>query len=649
MVAGTENTRLWNKDIASYSKEKFISYVANLPIEDSFKKIIADDEFIEGNPIFYIYYPRLFSSAFNKLEAKDIELLCIAGYLYYRSTLFLDNIIDKNSKKGLFLALLCQEEATKIMASIFDLDSGYWNLWNLRRQEYLKAIQIEKELFETRANISLQKYHELADFKAAFGKSAIDALFVASGEIKEKDFKKLLKSHSYFSVAFQINDDVLDFKEDFKNGQFNLAVKEMGKSISESTSVDELNKLFYIRGHAKKLFTGAIEYLDKAILEVKNIEVPQWIFEINMLKRKFHSSIVEIDNYLKRLNREITLSDKKNSEQNINAGIYSAIDFLRNSQNEDGSWEEYVNQGGISDIWSTAYITSKLSEKNLADAFEPEVLKAISFLKDSKQNIWGYNSTWIGDADTTNFVLLSFFLKGLPFDDSALNEWIKFFKNDQGFSTYKSPNLLKKSLADEKISNVTRWISGHQCVSAVSFYYLTISEKFPLEHSKLNNFFNRHLRNDSVKSFWWTSNIYTLYYLCKSYSLLKKTSVVNKIANKIADIQNEDGSFSDKYGPNFFITALALEILIHNCKKFENHLHKGINFLLKNQYSDGSWENSNSLQIPDPAEKDNDKYFPISTHGTSVRAREFNRLFTTVSILGTLTSYEKAFANTANI
>jgi len=325
--------------------------------------------------------------------------------------------------------------------------------------------------------------------------------------------------------------------------------------------------------------------------------------------------------------------------------------FLKDSQNEQGSWNEYINQGGISDIWSTAYITSKLSEENLKNEFKAEIQNALSFLKTFKpKHLWGYNSTWIGDADTTNFVLLSFFLNNLPDANSILDEWIEYFKEDQGFSTYKNTDHLINSLADEKISDVSRWVGGHQCVSAVAFYYMSLSKKFPLKHAKLDDLFQQRLLvDDAIAAFWWTSNIYTLYYLTKSYAALNKPKIVKAIALKTAELQNEDGSFSDKYGPNFFITALALENLLHEHLSFEKHIHQGIQFLLNNQYTDGSWENSNTLQIPDPATEDTDKHYPVSTHGTSVRAREFNRLFTTVSVLETLISYEKAIASTSTL
>lgn len=132
--------------------------------------------------------------------------------------------------------------------------------------------------------------------------------------------------------------------------------------------------------------------------------------------------------------------------------------------------------------------------------------------------------------------------------------------------------------------------------------------------------------------------------MVKSYKLLNNTKNVKLILEKIGRIQNADGSFSDKYGTNFFMTGMAIEIMLIHPEFYQNQISKGIKFLLENQYSDGSWANSNSLQIPDPKSKD-DVFYPVETHGTSVRAKEFNRLFTTVSILETLLCYEKTIAS----
>jgi len=87
-----------------------------------------------------------------------------------------------------------------------------------------------------------------------------------------------------------------------------------------------------------------------------------------------------------------------------------------------------------------------------------------------------------------------------------------------------------------------------------------------------------------------------------------------------------------------FYTGLALEILL--LKKYANYtseINKIISLILSNQFLDGSWNSSHSLKIPNPSNSDvQTVVLPTSSHGTNVRAKEFNRLFTTSSILKSL-------------
>lgn len=65
--------------------------------------------------------------------------------------------------------------------------------------------------------------------------------------------------------------------------------------------------------------------------------------------------------------------------------------------------------------------------------------------------------------------------------------------------------------------------------------------------------------------------------------------------------------------------------------------------LLQSQFSDGSWQNSSCLLVPEPKyhKKVKVDQFPINTVGTNVRGREFNRLFTTSTVLKSLVEYDR--------
>ncbi|UFH30299.1 hypothetical protein LNP04_09925 [Chryseobacterium sp. C-71] len=155
---------------------------------------------------------------------------------------------------------------------------------------------------------------------------------------------------------------------------------------------------------------------------------------------------------------------------------------------------------------------------------------------------------------------------------------------------------------------------------------------------KLKDFISSRLENDLLDSYWWTNDIYSVYYISSiSHVVDFPEGLIKNKLKKISLCQNSNGSFSDFFGENLFYTGLALKSL-STVDSFQKNIKNGIDYLLKNQYSDGSWENSNSLRIPRPeiTIPEITKFDSIKTFGTNVRAMEFKRLFTTSVCLNTL-------------
>src|SRR6187549_325228 len=93
----------------------------------------------DQSPKYYRYYPRLFASYFSEIERSNVEKLCNAGYLYYQFILLIDRIIDDKDLSKIPTSIILQEEAIKILATLFSEESDFWKLWNARRQEYFKS------------------------------------------------------------------------------------------------------------------------------------------------------------------------------------------------------------------------------------------------------------------------------------------------------------------------------------------------------------------------------------------------------------------------------------------------------------------------------------------------------------------------------
>jgi hypothetical protein len=352
------------------------------------------------------------------------------------------------------------------------------------------------------------------------------------------------------------------------------------------------------------------------------------------MKIKFENSISEIDSYLLKLDVDVVKSFNYFKINNLNNTIENGINYIKKSF-INGQWYDYYNQGGISNMWSTAFILSKIvSNSNFKKIFENEIKLASKFilLSKSPNNLWSYSKSWIDDADSTNFALISLHFLDL-LENYNHDNWSAYF-NGNYFSTYKNQKFLLNSLSDNNIKDVSGWCADHYCVSAVSLYYLACSNNKTNKLKKLLNNF-KALDLNSIQAYWWSDNIYTLYYLFLAYKKLNIISELQKIQDYVGSKIKYD-FYEDYYGKNLFYTALALEIIFEN-PRYQNLSNKLAEFLIKNQFDDGSWLESNSLCFPNPNDKrPTNKGYDIKNFGVGVRSHEFNRLFTSISALRSL-------------
>lgn len=446
----------------------------------------------------------------------------------------------------------------------------------------------------------------------------------------------MLRSHDHFSVAYQLNDDILDFIDDYENEQFNWCIHNFDQNIFDEYTIEDCKKIFYLEGYATKIFSQGIGELDKSLILLKESDSSHSLWEQHLLKMKikFQKSIQEIEDYIFHLEVDIEKSDVLIKDNSIEKSLYLGISYIKKSI-VNNQWYDYYNQGGISNVWATSFILSKIvTIPNFKKIFGSEIdLISQQLLKlKSNNNMWGYNTSWIDDADTTNFALISLYCSDYLGDFDHTN-WLSYFKS-HFFSTYNNEKYLLKSLDDERITNVAGWCANHLCVSAVSLYYLAVSKKYSEIRDKLlNNFLLQDLHK--ITAYWWSDGLYTLYYLFLSYKELGLLSEVEKIQNYVSRRIKED-FFEDSYGKNLFFSALSLEILIDN-PKYINKANQLVSFLVKNQFDDGSWLESNSLCIPHPNDTNpKNENLLIQSFGVGVRSHEFNRLFTTISVLRSL-------------
>lgn len=480
--------------------------------------------FVLENPDYYISYPYLFKDAFA-VDDETLDLLSVAGFLYYRSTMAIDGVFDNKNSDGSFdqyiIANICQEQTIAILSRILGGNKVFWQSWTRRKLEYIKAYQID---FNPNNEIkTFDEFLQLADLKSAIGKISLDALNILSTPKTDRIvYQNLLDSHRYFYGAFQILDDLYDFEEDTISGQANVARTILFREYPNSIKypLKEQKECIYTKGIADLLYDKALGFIDKSLVGIEKYNVPRWKSEIQSL----HNTIVihrsNVFGYLfHSKKKQINDYDKKEFTSQKDS-IQSAKLYLERSFVNDNGWKDYLNGAGVSDVWVSYFVRFFYHEAFPDDRILENGDPHLSLKSESgKRPLLGYNKYWIPDADTTSFYILSRYIHDGVIENEVLEEWLGYQNRDGGFRTYNNDEQLYASLNDKSASDVSGWLSSHFCVSAVAFYAMCRLNLEIERKSALRGYLLNSITNGYYQSYWWCSPVYGLSFIVLSCSV----------------------------------------------------------------------------------------------------------------------------------
>lgn len=609
------------------------NYVKTLSLPDSVKKEILSFDFINDNPSYYVDYPYLFVK--DVLNERKINRLCIAGALYYQSIIMIDRVLDKDCPfDSLFPIInICQEETVKILVDLIGSESDFWVKWNVHKMEYMNAFKIDR----THTIHSFKDFEVHADNKSSLGKIAIDALWEL-GEISSYElYTALLKIHKSFYCAFQLLDDIGDIKEDYTKGQFNVVIWQIKEAVATGKlpqealdSAEMIAKNFYLSDIRIMLYRKALEYVDEAYRLSIQYGLSYWVEEECRLWNTIVLQTLNIDAYIKELEAALSLSNIFSKRETVNSAISDGIFFIESRQEEDGSWVDFCNNAGTSNTWSTAFvlfILNETGEKNI---------KAVQFLLEhKKKDLWGYNTCWISDNDSSIMALLA--LQASVDISMDIDLLLERFNRDGGVSTYFDESQLVSSLSNVRNWNIdtSGWTQSHLCVSAAALLLLARSNDKGGKRKMLLEYIKRQISNET-HAYWWVDDIYVLFFLQKANDYLKK-SVVDEYLE--VAIEKRVRTYNDSEVPIFY-KSLLLYLMCFNESIYVRYREKVeviVQEILCSQYKDGSWKESNYMCIPstETLNPNEPGRWEVANKGVNVRAHEFHRLFTTsVTILG---------------
>ena len=613
-------------------EQELSTYISQLYLPNRYIEQIHNTDFYNNNPAYYINYPYLFLKTNGSDE--NIIKLCIAGALYYQSIIYIDRVLDNDIPlaDAFLIISVCTEETIKLLSSFISLESGFWEIWNKRKFEYLQAYKDDKSGQITTANDYLMH----SGRKAAFGKLAIDSLFYMQ-LINDEEYKAYLEIHKYFYGAFQIIDDISDIREDYKKKQYNIAIAEVVNTQKKTDTFDSgeaISEVFYTEHFYERLFALAGNWADKARKIAKQYNLNYMIEECNKLWNTIVIQQQNVNTYLYQLNVMAELSKERPANNNIEEACIGAFKYLKNHQEPNGCWIDFCNNAGASDCWCTAFVTLML--KNFKPATQITD-KAKEYLRKNIQtDLWGYSHIWIEDNDSSCMAILA------TDDYTRIESLLWRFNPDGGMPTYYDDNKLLSSLSylHQYNGNIEGWRQSHPDVSALALYLFSKASYAGIEFNRLLSYIKKRIRNKQPLVYWWIDDIYTLFFLSLANSTLKDQELDDCIRQHTAEKHERLVENKNNDNITVFHVAMLLHLLIYCGKKKE--ADEIACFLIKLQYTDGSWPESNFMCMPaaDCTTPLNTISWEVADHGINIRAHEFHRIYTTSLALMALSEYK---------
>ena len=649
-----------------FLKDKFLDYSDNsISLPGELKFFIFSSSFFDSD--YYLVFPYLFKKAFGEND-HIARKICFSGFLYFRYLLCLDDLTDKDSDstKGANEAIIhikshvFHEEALKILGHHFGRNPLFWDLWNKRNAEFLSGILMDKEYDP---NMKLEAYKKLAIYKCSFSKVAADAYY-ARRPITAPLHAALITSIEYFSIARCIQDDLEDFKKDAVYKKNNLGHILLNQWFIQNDKKfadyppETLEKYLFISEVADDMLSLSKDYYQRSIdvLNDYSDDLTAYIRVIETLRNGINFLKVNINAY--RISTYLTKmpGQKQLKEYGLEDAIRSSENYIRSMQNANGSWYEISNMQGLSNVWSTGFIASFLDPQS--DCLQ----RASDFLLANRQNgLWGYNTDWVYDFDSTTCALFTLSRNNYPVGEDLPN-WFKGQTDEGGFRTYiDNDHVLRGNLGLENKKDVKGWTNSHLCVSALAYFFLKqLPEQDPFSGG-IDLLRSYILKNRNAKGvwqpYWWTSYLYPTCYIIQGLLLEKEdfSAEIDKALSAIVHQQNKDGSFSCDVlkQPSVFYTALVLSTLCSSpvyYRLYEKNVTAMKDWLLKRQYENGSFAGSDFLVIPNPNTtrwSASRNTFTINhSGGGNTITGEIASLFSTTASLNALTKYKGVAHNT---
>ena len=306
-----------------------------------------------------------------------------------------------------------------------------------------------------------------------------------------------------------------------------------------------------------------------------------------------------------------------------------------------------MTSAGSGENWITSYVQFLLAD-HAQSAPVSDLLKKSELFCDLNENKGTYNENITRDGDSLAFLIGATIKMGEKVPDALADAWLSHQDAEGGWRTYIEESRLRKQLNLDTEASMSGWTSPHLCVSSSTCYFLSQNEAWEDIYLKTVHFLEKHLSEEGrLDSYWWTSAIYsTAWFIMAIHNQPEFRHLLVRATSWLKGIQSKEGYWVDGFSqePNPFYTALALKALIlADEKENDSAIHQAAQYLLHNQYTDGSWASNRKLAIPSPDSLSQESVhkWRNSSFGVNILVDDHQRVFTTSTVLSALFNYQK--------
>jgi hypothetical protein len=258
----------------------------------------------------FYYYPFLFASAFPSVTVEDLRRIAMANRVLLEAILLTDKKIDETrpwTPKDLCLVDTYFHKALELLIPLFPLEHMFWAKTQEWYLQHARAILKEQR----RHRYRLYRYTKEEFFEISTGKVAlIKTNLMAMGLLSDAGdaLASLMESQDRFLAGFQCFDDLRDWKEDLRHGNYTYLLTKLLLEAGfhhpfpgdESFPFDGLGQVLYHRGVADDQLRMAEQYFRDALAFAKPIHVPCWAETIRCFLRHCHTMRLDLSEIKRR-------------------------------------------------------------------------------------------------------------------------------------------------------------------------------------------------------------------------------------------------------------------------------------------------------------------------------------------------------------